>query len=70
MKKAGSEKDWAADNVPASASAKKDLATTKKELAAELDDYEKLEPSCKEAGVSHEELVAHCKDEHRVRRRP
>merc|ERR550537_299010 len=44
-------------------SAKKDLATTKEELAAAMDYYEKLKPSCVDAGVSYEERVARRKEE-------
>merc|ERR1719281_11805 len=44
-------------------SAKKDLATTKEELAAAMDYYEKLKPSCVDAGVSYEELAARRKEE-------
>merc|ERR1719405_391944 len=43
--------------------AKKDLATTKEELAAAMDYYEKLKPSCVDAGVSYEERVARRKEE-------
>merc|ERR1719159_441758 len=45
------------------ASTKKDLATTKEELAAAMDYYEKLKPSCVDAGVSYEERVARRKEE-------
>jgi len=45
------------------AAAKKDLAATKEELAAAMDYYEKLKPSCVDAGVSYEERVARRKEE-------
>merc|ERR1719183_2959319 len=44
-------------------STNKDLATTKEELAAAMDYYEKLKPSCVNAGVSYEERVARRKEE-------
>merc|ERR1719379_1702484 len=44
-------------------STKKDLATSKEELAAAMDYYEKLKPSCVDAGVSYEERVARRKEE-------
>merc|ERR1719171_70101 len=37
------------------ASAQKDLASTKEELKAAMDYYEKLKPSCVDAGISYEE---------------
>merc|ERR1719310_2666776 len=40
------------------ASAQKDLASTKEELKAAMDYYEKLKPSCVDAGISYEERVA------------
>merc|ERR1719387_71950 len=45
------------------AAAKKDLVATKEELAAAMDYYEKLKPSCVEAGVSYEERVARREEE-------
>merc|ERR1719409_2383670 len=39
------------------------LASTKKDLAAAMDYYEKLKPSCVDAGVSYEERVARRKEE-------
>merc|ERR1719473_310526 len=39
-------------------STKKDLATSKEELAAAMEYFEKLKPSCVDAGVSYEERVA------------
>merc|ERR1719449_561701 len=45
------------------ASAQKDLASTKEELKAAMDYYEKLKPSCVDAGVSYEERVARRKEE-------
>merc|ERR1719313_1941067 len=43
--------------------AKKDLAGTQEELDAALEYYEKLKPSCVEAGESYEERVARRKEE-------
>jgi len=43
--------------------AKKDLKNTKEELDAALEYYDKLKPSCVEAGVSYEERVAKRKEE-------
>merc|ERR1719281_703872 len=45
------------------ASAQKDLASTKEELKAAMDYYEKLKPSCVDAGISYEERVAKRKEE-------
>merc|ERR1719364_277724 len=45
------------------ASAQKDLASTKEELSAAMDYYEKLKPSCVDAGISYEERVAKRKEE-------
>merc|ERR1719207_369793 len=45
------------------ASAQKDLASTKDELKAAMDYYEKLKPSCVDAGISYEERVAKRKEE-------
>merc|ERR1719393_1250141 len=45
------------------ASAQKDLASTKEELKAAMDYYEKLKPSCVDAGISYEERVAKRKKE-------
>merc|ERR1719160_1420781 len=45
------------------AETEKDLKTTKEELAAAMDYYEKLKPSCVDAGVSYEERVARRKEE-------
>merc|ERR1719331_68157 len=42
---------------------KKDLKTTKMELEAAMDYFEKLKPSCVEQGVSFEERVAKRKEE-------
>merc|ERR1719316_610400 len=42
---------------------KTELAGTQKELAAALDTYEKLKPSCVDAGVSYEDRVARRKEE-------
>merc|ERR1719218_491951 len=44
-------------------SAKKDLAGTQEELDAALEYFEKLKPSCVEAGESYEERVARRKEE-------
>jgi hypothetical protein len=44
-------------------SAQKDLKTTKMELEAAMDYFEKLKPSCVEQGVSYEERVAKRKEE-------
>jgi len=43
--------------------AKKDLATTQKELDAALEYFEKLKPSCVDAGVSYEDRVAQRENE-------
>merc|ERR1719482_2093808 len=43
--------------------AQKDLASTKEELKAAMDYYEKLKPSCVDAGISYEERVAKRKEE-------
>jgi len=43
--------------------AKKDLAGTQEELDAALEYFEKLKPSCVEAGESYEERVARRKEE-------
>merc|ERR550514_1679679 len=43
--------------------AKEDLAGTQKELEAALGYFDKLKPSCIEAGVSYEERVARRKEE-------
>lgn len=40
-----------------------DLAGTQKELTASLSVYDKLKPSCIDAGVSYEERVARRKEE-------
>jgi len=45
------------------AEAKKDLAATQEELTAAMDYYEKLKPSCVDAGVSYEDRVARRKEE-------
>jgi len=45
------------------AEAKKDLAATHEELSAAMDYYEKLKPSCVDAGVSYEDRVARRKEE-------
>jgi len=44
-------------------SAKKDLKTTKMELEAAMDYFDKLKPSCVEQGISYEERVAKRKEE-------
>jgi chromosome segregation ATPase len=43
--------------------AKKDLAATHEELAAAMDYYDKLKPSCVDAGISYEDRVARRKEE-------
>merc|ERR1719181_373733 len=43
--------------------AKKDLAATNDELTAAMDYYDKLKPSCVDAGVSYEDRVARRKAE-------
>jgi septal ring factor EnvC (AmiA/AmiB activator) len=43
--------------------AKKDLASTHEELSAAMDYYDKLKPSCVDAGVSYEDRVARRKEE-------
>merc|ERR1719182_889586 len=45
------------------AEAKKDLAATHEELSAAMDYYDKLKPSCVDAGVSYEDRVARRKEE-------
>jgi len=45
------------------AEAKRDLAATHEELTAAMDYYEKLKPSCVDAGVSYEDRVARRKEE-------
>merc|ERR550514_2486414 len=45
------------------ADANTDLASTKEELSAAMDYYEKLKPSCVNTGVSYEERVARRKEE-------
>merc|ERR1719321_2258145 len=45
------------------ATAKKDLAGVQEELAAAMAYYEKLKPSCVDAGESYEERVARRKQE-------
>merc|ERR1719379_1676375 len=45
------------------ATAQKDLASTQEELNAALAYFEKLKPSCVEAGVSYEDRVARRKEE-------
>jgi len=45
------------------ASAEKDLRTSKDELTAAMEYFEKLKPSCVDAGVSYEERVARRKEE-------
>merc|ERR1719488_325690 len=51
------------DKESALATAKKDLAATSEELTAALAYYEKLKPSCVDAGESYEERVARRKEE-------
>merc|ERR1719258_763914 len=43
--------------------AKKDLAATNEELAAAMDYYEKLKPSCVDTGISYEDRVEQRKEE-------
>merc|ERR1719248_487676 len=50
-------------NESALATAKKDLAGTQEELDAAMAYYEKLKPSCVDAGESYEERVARRKAE-------
>merc|ERR550514_2315303 len=45
------------------AEAKTDLAATNEELAAAMDYYEKLKPSCVDSGISYEDRVARRKEE-------
>merc|ERR1719456_588203 len=46
------------DTESALAETKKDLAATQEELSAAMDYYDKLKPSCVDAGVSYEDRVA------------
>jgi len=45
------------------AQARNDLKSTQEELSAAMEYYEKLKPSCVDAGVSYEERVARRKEE-------
>merc|ERR1719163_1829047 len=60
MKNKGNEKTRKESNA---ASAKKDLAGSQEELDAAMAYFEKLKPSCVDAGVSYEERVARRKEE-------
>merc|ERR1719487_2650934 len=51
------------DKESALSTAKKDLAGVQEELSAALAYYEKLKPSCVDAGESYEERVARRKEE-------
>jgi hypothetical protein len=51
------------DQSAALTTAKSDLEGTNKELAAALDYYEKLKPSCVDSGVSYEDRVARREEE-------
>jgi hypothetical protein len=49
--------------VPSMQTAKTDLKNTQAEMTAAMEYYEKLKPSCVDAGISYEERVQRRKEE-------